>query len=90
MRDSDERITDYFPDVSEYAPTTGTNEPLSGMDKYPTETKRPGRKRRNPDMWSRNIRKKSRLEEREYVSSDGTLRPDARMLSLSEKKCRLR
>lgn len=63
---------------------------LSGMQEYPEITNKPRRKKRKPEMWQRNIRKKNRLEGKEYVSTKGIIKPAVKIMPPCNKTCRIK
>lgn len=84
--DRDSNIELYSPDHSEYVPSSSseTSEEqlgteadiqLEGMEEIPVRTTNTRKKKRNPDSWKRNIRKKRIQHGEAYLSSRGKFVP---------------
>ncbi|XP_050300934.1 uncharacterized protein LOC126739333 [Anthonomus grandis grandis] len=60
------------------------------MEEHPKVTSKPRRKRKRPELWKRNIRKKNRDEGKKYESVKGVLKPAAKVGGPCKKYCRLK
>ncbi|XP_050311290.1 uncharacterized protein LOC126746909 [Anthonomus grandis grandis] len=60
------------------------------MEEHPEVTSKPRRKRKRPELWKRNIRKKNRDEGKKYESVKGVIKPAAKMGGPCKKSCRLK
>lgn len=60
------------------------------MQEHPVESNKPRRKRRQPATYPRNIRKRSRLEGKEYLSTKSVLVPAAQMKPPCKETCKLK
>ncbi|KAJ8964171.1 hypothetical protein NQ314_005081 [Rhamnusium bicolor] len=76
--------------ISSDSEVSNARNQLSGMEQHPEVTNKPRRKKRCPDKWPRNIRKKNRIAGKEYVSTKGVVRPAAKMMPSCKETCRLK
>lgn len=60
------------------------------MEEHPKVTEKPRRKRKAPELWKRNIRKKNRDEGKEYETVKGVIKPAAEIRGPCNESCRLK